>query len=702
MNLISNTIYEVKDFDSIVSKLEPDYIKTSKGISYLNKPIAFDIESSSFYEDGEKRAIMYAWVLGIDGQTIIGRTWKDAIDLIDKLSSKLHLNNDRRIIIYVHNLSYEFQFIQHYFKWDSVFALDTRKVAKAITTNGIEFRCSYILSGYSLAYIGSNVLTTYHVEKMTGDLDYELIRHSQTPLTEKELRYIQHDGLVVMAYIQERIEQDGNITRIPLTKTGYVRKYCRNACLYGGGGTHKDKSKYYSAYRRVMNSLKITSVQEYHQLKRAFQGGFTHANALWSGNTINDVTSYDFTSSYPSVMIAEMFPMSSAKLVTIHSKEELQHYLHYYCCIFDITFIGLDSITTADHPLSSSKCFKSSGVVIDNGRIVSADEVSTTITNIDYDVYLKFYSWQHCKIKNFRIYKKGYLPREFVLSILQLYHDKTTLKGVDGEDTAYMHSKENLNSCYGMCVTDICRPEINFNQDNGEWTTTACDESTQLQKYNESKSRFLFYPWGIFVTAYARRNLFTGIYALGSDYIYADTDSIKGANMDAHLNYINAYNEQVKTKLLKAMKYQNIDDTFVHPKTIKGVEKWLGVWDFDGHYKQFKTLGAKRYMVKYDDDKLSLTISGVNKKVAMPYLIKTYGDKVFDNFKEDLAIGGDYTGKNIHTYLDYSQHGYVTDYLGNKAEYYELSSIHMEKASYTLSLSNDYIEYLMGVHDENK
>ena len=60
-----------------------------------------------------------------------------------------------------------------------------------------------------------------------------MIRHSQTPLTDTEWGYILNDGLVVMAFIQEEIERLGDITRLPLTKTGYVRNACRTVCLKG-------------------------------------------------------------------------------------------------------------------------------------------------------------------------------------------------------------------------------------------------------------------------------------------------------------------------------------------------------------------------------------------------------------------------------------------------------------------------------------
>ena len=98
-----------------------------------------------------------------------------------------------------------------------------------------------------------------------------------------------------------------------------------------------------------------------------------------------------------------------------------------------------------------------------------------------------------------------------------------------------------LNSCYGMAVTDIVRPEIIYTDDWQDPLLPNLEKS--IEDYNKSRSRFLFYPWGVWVTAYARRNLFTGICEFGSDYIYSDTDSIKVINISAHMDYINSYNK---------------------------------------------------------------------------------------------------------------------------------------------------------------
>ena len=178
--------------------------------------------------------------------------------------------------------------------------------------------------------------------------------------------------------------------------------------------------------------------------------------------------------------------------------------------------------------------------------------------------------------------------------------------------------------------------------------------------------------------------------------MYSDTDSIKVLNPEKHMDYINSYNEIVVDKLNDAMRYHGLPESAYKPKTIKGEEKCLGLWDNEGIYTRFKTLGAKRYMTE-KDGVISITVSGLNKFKAVPYLLEKYGDNIFDAFDDGLYIEPEYTGKNTLTYIDDEQEGIVTDYLGVQKEFHTPSGIHMEPADYSLTLTNEYIKFIMGV-----
>lgn len=674
--------------------------KKTGGYYVYNVPVSFDIETSSFYNDKhEKQSIMYIWQFGINGVVIIGRTWNKFLQLIDELVTILNLSDKLRLYVYVHNLSYEFQYMRKWFTWVNVFAVDVRKPIKALTTNGIEFRDSYILSGYGLEKTGEQ-LQKYKVKKQVGLLDYYKVRTPITPLTGSEIKYCIYDILVVMAYIQEQIDEYGNIVKIPLTNTGRVRAFCRERCFYGFSKDKNIRQQNYYNYRSLMNSLTLTA-DEYTLLKESFQGGFTHANAIHVGDILTNVTSFDFTSSYPAVMLSEKYPMGKGFKINISDLKTFQLYNSKFFLVFYVRLINVSPRIFADNPISQSKCIKCVNPIINNGRVVYADEIVLACNNIDLKVYADFYYFEHLEISNCYAYALAYLPKNFILSILELYGMKTKLKGVDGKEIEYLHGKGMLNSCYGMTVTDIVRDILNYSDNWNE--PIPADAKEQIEKYNSSKQRFLFYPWGCAVTSYARRNLFSAIKECANDYAYSDTDSVKILNAEKHKQYFDNYNKQIKEKLKAVADYYKIDFELFQPKTVKGVKKLIGVWDFDGNYKMFKTLGAKRYLYLTDNEKVTATVAGVSKKGIVKYLQSKYGNnynKIFNAFNTDLIVPSDYTGKLTHTYIDNEMQGTVTDYDGIKYNYYEKSGIHLSPTGYDMSISQLYLDYIRGVKYE--
>ena len=650
---------------------------------YFNVPCSFDIETTSFMDNGEKVAIMYEWSFSVTNFVIIGRTWEQYQTLLETLISQLKISLFRRLVVYVHNLGYEFQFISRRFKWEKVFAIKERTPIYALEKRGIMYKCSYLLSGYSLAKVGEN-LQKHKIRKLVGDLDYSKMRNYDTPLTYREIMYCVNDVLIVCAYIQEEIENNGDITKIPLTQTGYVREYVKNHVTYKYA---KSGRKFLSPYIKKITALKLTPL-EYTMLKLAFQGGYTHASHNKVGEVINNVTSYDFTSSYPAVMLSERFPMSNGIIVNIKNYSQLKQYNDYFCVLLDVTFHTLDvrKEYAYEHYLSVSRCIEKENVLADNGRIYYGAKIRTVITNLDFKIIEKVYKWESMEINHAIVYYMDFLPREFMECIVHFYKQKNTLKHVKGKEVEYMKSKQMLNSLYGMCVTDIIKDIYGFDE---QWEVERKTLEEGIEKYNNKYGRFLYYPWGIFVTAYARFNLWSGILAVGNDYIYSDTDSIKITNGESHLDYINSYNDKIRKKLELSFSARNLD---INDVCING--RLIGAWDFDGFYSRFKTLGAKRYMLE-SDGKISITVAGLGKKAGLDYMMGKYGENVFDAFSNRLYIPSGYTGKNTHTYIDVPRKGFLVDYKGHEQRYSELSSIHLEPCDFTLNMTQNYIDYLV-------
>lgn len=678
------------DYD-IYSQFHNSDLVKKKDIAYYNYANSFDIETSSFIENGDKRTLCYLWQLSLNGLNIYGRHLNEFVDLLNRISRMLKLGYKKRLIIYVHYLGYEFQFIRRHFNWEDIFAREERKPMQARTSTGIVFKCSYFLSGYNLSTLANNI-TMHTIKKLDDEFDYNKLRHSGTPLTESELKYSLSDILIVKYFIEEEIIRNGDITDIPLTQTGYVRRMVKDNFY-----SKKNYSKSYD----TMNGLTI-DIDEYSQLKRCFMGGFTHANAYYTGQTIHNVYSIDLASAYPANMLAEKYPMSKSVNLEITSMNQFREYISNFCCIFDIEFINIESKIIQENIISVSKCTKLVGVQENNGRVVKASCLVTTITEVDYKSIEQFYNFEDMRVYNFRYYLKGYLPKPMIDSIIELYNDKTSLKGVPSKESEYLHSKGKINALYGMCVTDIVHDEVTYKGDT--WGTIRNNDIPgQIDKYNRARQKYLFYPWGIYVTAYTRRLLYESILEMGTDYIYSDTDSNKFKNYQAHEFYIHEHNKNIKRKIEKSLRYHKLPIESSHPKDKYGNERQIGIWEIEHSDISFKTLGSKRYLIK-EEDNYSLTVAGTNKKKSMSYILnksKKSGVSPFEIFTDGMLIPATHSGKTVSHYIDYETSGIVTDYMGNEGYYHELSSVHMENSDYHLSLSKMYLEYLQTIENNH-
>ena len=179
---------------------------------YDNTIYAFDIETtsylilngkiynSSYYESFtkdeqkqcEKHSMMYIWMFGINDEVYYGRTWDELKELLMMIESY----SPNRKIIWIHNLGFEFQFMQSVFSFQDVFARKSRKVIKCkLSDYNFELHCSMMLSNTSL----DNLAKVYKlpVQKLVGNLDYDILRNSKTILTDEELAYCENDILVL-------------------------------------------------------------------------------------------------------------------------------------------------------------------------------------------------------------------------------------------------------------------------------------------------------------------------------------------------------------------------------------------------------------------------------------------------------------------------------------------------------------------------
>ena len=607
-------IYNIDTFDYSIIKSTPCQ-KRRRGNQgtrenkrkYKDLFCAFDIESTNDME--MQQAFMYIWQFQIEDYTIIGREWYEWLTFCERLSEQLE--QDEYLMVYVHNLSYEFSFIKgvYGFTPEEVFCIQPRKVLKCEMMDHIEFRCSYLLTNMNLATFTKKMGVK---EKLSGDdYDYSKQRYPWTELFDQELEYCITDveSLVKALKVYFAIENDSYYT-IPLTSTGYVRRDCKEAMRHFNRGDLKNMLPDYDIY--VL-------------LKQAFRGGNTHANRYYAEEILENVSSYDRVSSYPDVMINELFPMSPwIREDDIDIERACRKiFKQKRACLLRVSFknIRLRDPMDGCPYIPKHKCRNLSAHYNDNGRILWADFLEISLTDIDFKIILQQYKFDAASIYDFYHCRYGRLPKALRDVIGKYYQDKTELKGIKEQELFYMLSKAKLNSIYGMSVQDICKRNILYENDQFKFD----DELSDQELYNKTiQKAFICYSWGVWTTARAREQLQIAINMTGDNFVYCDTDSVKFID-DGSVSF-DKYN--------KSRKQDSIKNGGVATDKA-GKQYYLGLYDYEGTYKRFITMGAKKYAYEDPDGELHITVAGCGKSKGAKELASRGG---LESFKEGFTF----------------------------------------------------------------
>ena len=563
---------------------------------YDNTIYTFDIETTSFlilnneqipavkYLQLSKKeqeecifmSNMYIWMFGINDEVYYGRTWEEFKGFLIRLEN---WGTDCKKYVFVHNLAYEFQFLRNIFNMKNVFARKSRKPIKfELEDFNIEFRCSYMMSNCSLEKLAD--VYKLDVKKLVGNLDYSLMRNSKTELTEKELAYCENDCLVVYKYIEKELETYETMKSLPLTSTGHVRKELKNKI-----------EKDYSYINKVRRSVNVDG-HVYNLLIDAFAGGYTHANWIYADEVIKNVNSYDFTSSYPYVMLTEKYPASEFRKIGVTKIEQMKSCFAY---IVHVKFTNI-KCKYYNNFISQSKCKKIYKGRYDNGRVMGAEELEIVLTDVDLKFIFETYEFESYEFLECYYSIYDYLPKQFLEFILEKYINKTKFKNVEGKEVEYALEKAKFNSLYGMTVTNNIKDEVIFENDNGWSEKAISNEKIQELLEKEKKLGFLSFSYGVWVTAYARYNLLSNLIKLDEYVIYADTDSLKLRD-GFDIEVINNYNKSVIEKIKKVSNELEIDINKFCPTDSKGIKHELGVFDHDAFYKEFITQRCKKICI---------------------------------------------------------------------------------------------------------
>lgn len=614
-------------------------------------PCGFDIETTN--HDESRTAYMYHWQFTFGDDLYIGRNWDSFFTCLDHITG---IYTKAKIMVFIHNMSFEMAFLlpQIYGRglFESIFAKESGTPLEVRMTNGIIFRDSAALTNMSLENLAKKYTKT---QKLVGDLDYTIPRNSKTKLTEQELEYCKNDVIILREYaalLHEEYTKQGKT--IPLTSTGIVRQYVK---------------KQIPAARRRFVQAEIsklfppTQEQYWFTMNYLFRGGFTHAQTAACDVDYNidqigpddfwhkksTVESYDLTSAYPSMMLSRLYPMTP--FIPCNPKNfeyVIQDPLNAVIITANFHHIKASGYHVIE---SKNKLIDFSvNAIFENGRLAEADYITVALTDVDYNIYKKFYKWDTMKITSMFVARKHELPKYITSSIFFYYSEKKRLKkdlsdmeeaGAAPDDPEYIrlsgqyqNAKARLNSIYGMMVAGLNLTQWDYNE-NGYVETPIQNHDGSEKTYKDVIREQILSPyWGIYVTAYCRETILNAIDLCGKNALYSDTDSVKCLPGVAEVfNNINQVINQNNKGLCN--RYQ-LDFNIYGD---------IGLFSYEGSYSRFKTFGSKRYIV-VKNGKLIATVAGLPKLTAIKKAKEIGVDNFFENFKPDMEFT--ISGKNAH------------------------------------------------------
>ena len=656
----------IKDVDSFdyVQVKEAAVLKRRKGNpgrrdtykKYKDLICAFDIETTN--DDKSQQSFMYVWQAQVGDQTVMGRTWDEFKRFLYHLATML--DEHVYIVFFVHNLSFEFQWLKgiYQFEPEEVFAMDARKVLKCEMMGHFEFRCSYLQTNMSLAEFTHKM--GVEDAKLSGEeFDYSIARYPWTELTPREIEYCVNDVKGLCEAMRKQMELDhDNLYSLVLTSTGYVRRDVKAAM-------------------RHFNQLKLKQMLPdydiYKMLSEAFRGGNTHANRYYSGLIIEDVKSRDRASSYPDVQINRLFPMGPwiREPEADFDRVLVKIFRQGRACLMRLKLwnVKLKDPLWGCPYLARAKCRDIIGGDYDNGRILEASFLECTVTDIDLKIIMEEYTFEYAEVNDLAHCRYGVLPKPMRDTVLEYFHRKTDLKGVAGQELYYMKAKNKLNSVYGMSVQDPVKRNMLYI--NGMFQEDDSVSDPELLEKSNRKA-FQSYAWGVWTTCWARYELERAIKLVGDGFLYADTDSVK---------YIGDVDFSVLNKELTARSKAN-GAVATDPK---GRNHYLGVWEEDGSYMRFSTLGSKKYCYE-DADGLHITIAGVSKKKGAEELQAHGGIEAFRPgfvFHESAGIEAVYNDEPA-----------VKELIREGRKIDIISNVYMRDSEYTLGITGEYMRLL--------
>jgi hypothetical protein len=499
-------------------------------------------------------------------------------------------------------------------------------------------------------------------KKQVGLYDYDKIIYPDQALTDQEQKYDEFDVLAMKECLAKQMSYYGDdLTTIPLTKTGYIRRTLRRSCR---------NSKYYRKKYFWDNRL---NARCYEYCLKSFAGGYTHNNRYWrdvlikAGEVyeyipfsgiyirVDSIKHRDFKSHYPTQQTcSDRFPIGRPQHIYDTSLgyaltfeevlEESKDFTYFMKVRF--TKAELRDMKISMPFMQRSKCYQTeiSAERVDNGRILSIEgEFIMYLDSITLSILYDQYKMEYEILDAYR-FKNGRLPDCLVNVVDKYFKGKSDKKALVHELTeAYgkldpktveaefdlMQEKAGLNSIYGCTVQQPLKSVmqvdelVKFSIKTMYITEDQVEEG--LENYYKGKNNFLAYQLGCIVTSLARYELYLLISkVIGYERcLYSDTDSIFYISDEATEKRIEAFNAERRKAAhyveLKSGKYEYYDEFTLEPDCLA-----------------FKGLHSKCYGVVTNKG-LEITIAGVPARTLIG--MDEEGKPIYYTREQELSEG---------------------------------------------------------------
>ena len=612
--------------------------KNHKITKYATKYICLDTETS---HDTNERGWVYQWAAKLSGLYIYGRRPSEIIDFMTKVAEHYGLGANKKIILYIHNASYDLQylklFLRQYDPTAEFLAVDSHSIIQCDVL-GFKIICSYKLTNLSLAVLAEKYAETY--DKAVGEIDYSLIRYQDQELSASDWFYMFSDVAAQDDGIKGYLKMQGYryAYKAPITSTGFVRANCRKAA--------KDED----GWRDEFINSRLDLLQ-YNLCRQCFMGGVCIASFKYSNTTLrgDNLRHKDFCSSYPARQLLHYMPVGKGNWYgEVTSEEELDELCNTYCCVFVLTLDDVDIKKGVTAPcIPSSKCIHLENELKLNGKVVKASTLTIVVCELDYKWIKRQYDFETMSIDQMLIFERGDAPEWLKKEVFKYFKYKCTLE--DG-DILRAKSKNMLNSIYGMTATAILREIFKMNDDYILKPKKRDNDEKQaaLNKYYKSYNNFMPYQLAIWTTAAARDALYSMIECTGDsdgsdddltdvykNFLYCDTDSV-------------FYIETPENKIRMERFAQDCRDIATAGGGFVGT-KFLGEPTDEPPIRAFRAIHSKCYAMEQWNKKtkkyeLEVVIAGIP-KVATKWIDgkpveKTNAEELgsIDNLKDDFKF----------------------------------------------------------------